>query len=99
MAQNITSGTTTANTVATVTFSKWFSGIEIVNSGAADLWVRSDGIDPAIGADECQFVPARSWVVIRNLTPVPEVGGGITGSTTVKLISSTSTSYVISGGV
>lgn len=99
MAQNITSGTTTANTVATVTFARWLSSIEVVNSGAADLWIRVDGTDPGIGADECQFVPARSWVVIRNLTPIPEVGSGITGNTTIKLISSTSTSYVISGGV
>ena len=55
MATHITSGTTTAAAVTTVTFSNWYRGIEIVNRSSGDMWARVDNVDPTVGGDDCIF--------------------------------------------
>lgn len=100
---HITSGTTTANTVTTLTFPARYDGVEVVNRSTGDLWVRIDGVNPTIAGDDCFYVAPQSFVNIPNLAPYPEPGniGGNTGPTTtvVKLISAAATDYTVSAGV
>lgn len=73
--------TLTANAVQTVTVDSW-EAVEVVNlSGAAEIWIRTDGIDPVVDADDCFVLPAaKSAIILKDRTP------GV--SATVKLLSS-----------
>jgi hypothetical protein len=99
MAVRVTSGTTTANTVTTVTFANWYGEIEVVNRSTNDMWARFDGIDPTIAGDECSYVPPESYLQVANPSPAPQPGSGQTGSTTVKIISASAATYTVSGGM
>lgn len=51
--------TLAANTVATFTFAANGGQIVVLNrDGAAEIYFRSDGVDPVIGADGCDVLPA-----------------------------------------
>lgn len=82
-------GTTTANTVTTVTIVPGEEGIVVVNrdlTGA--LWVRIDGTDPAIGAPDSYVVlGAREFPLSRYVIAKQSI--------TVKLISDTARSYTV----
>lgn len=100
---HITSGTTTANAVTTLTFPARYDGVDIVNRSTGDMWVRIDGVDPTIAGDDCFYVPPQSFVNAANTTPYSEPGntGGHTGATTtvVKLISAANAAFTVSAGV
>jgi hypothetical protein len=94
------SGTTGTNTVATVSFTNWQNGIEIVNTGTVDLWARVDGVTPVVAADDNILIPARSFVTVTNISTDPaEPAIGYQPGTTVLLISSAPTTYTVSVGV
>jgi hypothetical protein len=99
MAVHITSGTTTANTVTTVTFSTWFRGIEVINRSSSDMWARFDTVDPTIAGDECFFIPAQSYIDVSNPLLPPEVAIGTTSNTVIKLITATNADYTVQVGV
>lgn len=94
------SGTLTPSTVAPVTVGPVSSsstgfgadvetvtgGIEVVNrSLTGEIWVRLDGVDPVVGADDC-FV-----VLGARRFDNPTVGGSVT----VKLISTAALTYSV----
>jgi len=99
MATHITSGTTTASTVSTITFANWYGSIEVANRSSNDIWARFDGVDPTIAGDECFYSAPQSFIQVRNPTLPPEPAIGRTGSTTVKIISAGASAYTISAGV
>lgn len=82
-------GTTTANTVSTVTIVPGEEGIVVVNrdlTGA--LWVRIDGQDPTIGgADSYVVLGAREFPLSRVVIQRQWI--------TVKLIADTARSYTV----
>lgn len=85
----IKSGTTTANTVATVTFATYYPKVEVVNRGSTELWLRTDGVNPTIGGDDCEVIPAASFKdTIINYTVT---------NTEVRLISSSAVAYTVEG--
>lgn len=89
MAVLIQSGTTTANTVSTVTFSTYYPHVEIVNRGASELWFRVDGTDPTIAGDECDVIPAYSYkdtINNKNLS-----------NTVISLLSTSAVSFTVLG--
>lgn len=100
---HITSGTTTANVVTTLTFPARYDSVEIINRSAGDMWARIDGVAPTIAGDDCFYVAPQSYVNVNNSAPYAEPGntGGSTGATTtvVKLISAANAAYTVSAGV
>lgn len=99
MAVHITSGTTVANVVSTVTFANWYGGIEIDNRSTFDIWATVDGTTPTIAGDECLYIGPNSFITVHNGELVPEPASGVTSNTTVKLISSGAAAYTVNGGV
>lgn len=99
MATHITSGTTTANTVTTVTFSNWYRSIEVDNRGSVDMWVRYDGIAPTIAGDDCVFVPANGFVQDDNPLLPPEPSINRTSNTQIQIITASACPYTIQVGV
>lgn len=56
--------TLVANTVATFTFASNGGQIVVLNrDGAAEVYFRSDGVDPVVGADGCDVLPAAIGAV------------------------------------
>lgn len=99
MATHITSGTTTAAAVTTVTFSNWYRGIEIVNRSSGDMWARVDNVDPTVGGDDCIFIAAMSAVTVDNQLLPPEIAISRTGNTVVKIITAANATYSVQAGV
>lgn len=57
--------TLAANTVAVFTFTANYGQIIVLNrDGAAEIYFRSDGVDPVIGADGCDVLPAAIGAVV-----------------------------------
>lgn len=70
--------TLAAGTVTTVTLDPiYVSQVEVMNRGDAEVWVRLDGTNPAVEAEDSVVVPAKSFLVL------PVSGSPVT----VKLIS------------
>jgi len=99
MATHITSGTTVAATVTTVTFASWYHNVEVINRSSGDMWARIDGIDPTIGGDECFFVAPLGFIDVINPKLPPEPALGTTSNTVVKIISAANATYTIQAGV
>lgn len=59
--------TLTANTPQTVTLDSW-EAVEVTNlNGLAEVWVRLDGVNPAVDADNAVALPAAiSSVVLED---------------------------------
>lgn len=96
MAVHTQSGSTVANTVTTVIFNNWNSTVEVINRGTADMWFRTDKIDPTIAGDDCHFVAPNSWVdAIKNDQVPSEPATGLTSTTEVRLISSAIVPFTI----
>lgn len=79
----------TANVVSTVTFTAWYASVEVVNSGATDIWIRTDQINPVIGGTNSVIVPGQSWINTTN-----DAKG--VNNTQVRIISATSQSVTVS---
>lgn len=92
MANHTISGTTVSNVVSTITFSTWYPYVEITNSGAVDLWVRTDGTAPTVSGDDCTYVPFQTWK-----SDILNRGTG--SNTVVKIISSGVTTFTVEGQV
>lgn len=87
------SGTLTPDTVTTVAITNAYpDGVTIVNraQNGSVIWVRADGTNPVIGADDCFPVAG----VLR--VPSPTVGRG---DVTIKLISDQAVPYTVHGAV
>lgn len=97
MARQIQSGTVVANTVTTVTFATWFSGIEIINRGTVDMWARVDGVDPTIAGDDCIFVAPQGFVQVANHKVPPS--STVSSNTEIRMIAGTNCNYTVSGGI
>lgn len=97
MAKHVTHGTTVANTVATKTLDgDYFRSVVVINrDGAGELFVRTDGTNPVVGADESYCVPAGVGATVE----IP-VGGPTSGTAprTVKLISTAAVKFTVMGG-
>jgi hypothetical protein len=84
----ITHGALVANVVTDVTFDYNASSAYILNrSGAAEIYIRVDGVNPTVGGADCDVIPtAIGWVEI----PLP---GDAPFS--VRLISSGTPTYTV----
>lgn len=98
MANRIHSGTTTGGSVTQVVFATWYSGVEVVNRGTSDMWVRVDGTNPTIAGDECFYVAPRSYITVSNSKIPPNAQGG-TSNTDVRMITAADCDYTVSAGV
>lgn len=57
--------TLVAATVSTFTFSSNYGQIMVLNrDGAAEVYFRTDGVDPVVGADGCDVLPAAIGAVV-----------------------------------
>ncbi len=86
-------GTLTANQVTAVTISDHGGYLEIVNrSGTGEIYVRFDGTDPVVLADDTFVVLGARRFDIVNL--------GLIASSpvTARLISTAATKYSVEGG-
>ncbi len=99
MATRISSGTTTANVVSTVTFANWYGEVEIDNRSTFDIWATVDGTTPTIAGADCLYIAPNSFITVYNREHAPEPALGVTGNTVVNLISSGAAAYTISGGI
>lgn len=81
-------GTLVAATVTTVTLDKDYDSVEVLNRGTVDLWLRVDGVDPVVAADDTYVCVGGGFVIL----PVPTAG-----STDVKLISTGTPAYSVAG--
>lgn len=99
MAIHITSGTTTATVVTTVTFANWYHNIEIINRSSGDMWARVDGVDPTVAGDECFFVAPLGFIDVSNPKSPPEPALGTTSNTVIKMISAANANFTVQAGV
>lgn len=92
MALNARSGTLTPSTVATVAITDaWPDGIWVTNrTQSGQIWVRFDGVNPVVGADDCYVVLGA------RLFPVTTSGRD---AISVKLISTQALDYTVEGSV
>ena len=89
MARSAQNGTLTASTVATVTVSDAFPGINIVNrSQTGTIWVTLDGSTPTVAGANCYPVLGVRYF---------NVAGPHATAVTVKLISSSALDYTVEG--
>lgn len=77
---NVQHATLVANTVTSLTFSTNGAKVEVLNAdGAADVYFRTDGVNPTVGGTNCHRLTA-------NVSSY-EVADESTGNTNVRLIS------------
>lgn len=105
MATHAFNGTLTANTVSSTTLTSWqpYLSVTVGASPAGTVWVTTDGSTPTVGGADETAVASGTTVLIKNLTPKPELstvadttGGTLpsnpvaftSSSTVVKMISS-----------
>lgn len=97
-ATRIKSGTLAVDTVATVSFSRWYAAVEVTNRGTKDLTATLGTATVTHLGDDFEVVPAGKSVVIANPQPRPEPGVGVTGGDTdVQLIAHEATDYTVKG--
>jgi len=84
----ITHGALVANVVTDVTFDYNASSVYVLNrSGAAEIYIRVDDVNPTVGGEDCEVIPAAiGWIEI----PLP---GNEPFS--VRLISSGTPTYTV----
>ena len=86
--------TLTANTVETVTLEAWSRYLLIVNLSATHpIYVTTDGTVPTVEGDDTYCVPPSTSKQLFNEGVEPEPALGVSGSTVVKLISSSTPDY------
>lgn len=81
-----------SNNVDKVTFTDDVNRVEIISDGAADLYVRVDGVDPIVGGAKAYRLPFG--VVSSREIPMPSAWDQATGQT-VRLISAGATKYSV----
>jgi hypothetical protein len=96
MAQRAQSGTLVADTVTTIKFPQYFWNLVVVNrSTNQEIWVRTDGEDPAVAGDDSFPVLPQTQQAFSNgvlsQEPVVRTGGG----TMVSIISSGTPAYTV----
>lgn len=104
MATHAFNGTLTASTVATTTLTSWapYIAVTVASSPAGTVWVTTDGSTPTVGGADETAVASGTTVVIKNLTPKPELStvadttGGTLPSNPVAFTASTTTVKMIS---
>ncbi len=96
-ASHISSGTTTANTVKTVTFPLRYDGIQVINRSNGDIWARFDGVDPTIAGDDCFYIAPQSFLDALNPKAPQDSTGSI--NTEIRMISAAAAAYTVSAGV
>lgn len=85
-------GTLTASTVATVTLTRDFQRVEVLNvTGSAAIYFTVDGSNPTVAGDDTYVVPAVTGASFS----APANASGST--TVVKLISSGTPGYAVTG--
>ncbi len=82
--------TLVANTVDIVTFPFAYGSYEVVNRGTTDLFVRSDGSNPAVNTDGSDLVQAGTAVSLVNERP----GSALE----VRLLSAGTPAYAVTAG-
>jgi hypothetical protein len=87
-ANSVTHQTLAAATVDTVTLALDFNQVEVLNRGTTDIYFTADGTTPTVGGNDCQIVLAGGGVKVD----VPTAG-----ATVVKLISSGTPAYTVTG--
>jgi hypothetical protein len=80
--------TLVASTVDTVTFADDLSQVAVINEGIVGIYFRVDGTAPAVGGGPSYYAPPSN---------VTTVNAGEMGGTVVKLISSGTPKYGVSG--
>ena len=96
----ITSGTLVANTVTHLTFTKYYSGIDVVNRGSTDIFARTDNTDPTVAGDDCEVIPAGTAATLVNLQGTDDPGAwpaAGTDGTDVRLISTGASAFTVAG--
>lgn len=89
-AQRSTSPTLVPNTVQHVTFPQYFANITVVNrNSTGTLWLRTDGVDPVIGADDnYPVLPMQAQTFPNGILTQEPITRGISG-TSVYIVSDT----------
>jgi hypothetical protein len=75
MAVHAANGTLTASTVATTTLTSWRKSVAytVGASPAGTVWVTTDGSTPTVGGADCIPVASGTTVVLKNLSPRPQL--------------------------
>jgi hypothetical protein len=96
---HIVHGTLVAGVVTTVQLDEPFEDVEVLNrSGSAEIYFRLDGVAPTVGGTDCQVVPASiSGVQVNGITSLAQKADGSIPGSTVKLISSGTPTFTVSG--
>lgn len=87
---DIQHGTLVSNQVTTVTLDANYRNVEVLNrSGTAEIYFTVDGAVPTVGGADCQVLPA--------VVSVREVDSRASGTTVIRLISSGTPTWTVSG--
>lgn len=90
------SGTLVINTVAPVNFPQYFANITIVHRGTTGtIWLRTDGVDPVILADDNFPVLPGQAVTFPNGILTQEPITRVISGTSVLLLSDTAVPYTV----
>lgn len=95
MPTRIDNGTLVAGTVYQNIFTKFMDSVKIKNLHATGrIYARTDGVDPAVGADECYAIAPGETITVPNDKARP-VQGGAAVTTDIRLISSVACDFSI----
>lgn len=86
--------TLVADTVDTVTLTAWSRYVLVINKSTSDIiYVTTDGSTPTVAGDNTYCVLAGQSKLLFNEGVQPEPALSLSGSTTVKLISTGTPAY------
>lgn len=70
MAKRAIYGTTVANTVLTLALEDDFALVDVISrDGTAELFVRTDGVDPTVAGDESDYIAAAPGAYATMAAP------------------------------
>src|SRR5690242_20759372 len=98
-AQRAKSLTLTANTMAPINFPQYFATVTVINRSTSTdvVWVRTDGMEPAVAGDDCYPVlPGQSQSFPNGSLLQDPITRVISGTQTM-LISSTACPVTVYG--
>lgn len=97
-ASRATSPTLTANTPLTVKFPQYFATITVTNRHPTGvLWLRTDGVTPTVGGDDCYPVLPMQAQTFPNGELLQEPITRVISGTQVNIISDTACPITVYG--
>jgi hypothetical protein len=95
-AERATSGTLVINTVADVNFPQYFTTITVVHRGTTGtVWVRTDGVEPSVLADDNYPVLPGQAVSFPNGILTQQPINRVISGTQMQMISDTAVPYTV----